>query len=213
MFEETNHWPVSVALLLVFSGLSGGIGLVGTAAAQDDECNLPRADDAFITVANPAGDTVTATELYGVTQALTPIPDDGARNGVDAHEVDLGCTISEQEEGQEHAKVCVEPYNGFEDGDDVFRVTPTSLERQQIEVKFRNSFYQEIDPIDATPLEGCGDLQEIPAGTQYVIFHLSDGLPRGVHADTGSAGSALDTAPYSAWFCYKLGTPSSCPTP
>lgn len=220
MFDEIHPLPVTVALLLVLAGLPAGIGLVGTASAQTEECrNRPFAEEGFIKVSNPAGDTVTATEAYGSALHLPVVdllPDTEVRNGVDAYEIDLGCEVLDSEVGTSRTKVCVDAYDGFEDdNEDVLKLfePPSSIERRDFEVKFRDSLYEEVDAEDPTDVENCNKFKNIPEDTRYVIIYLPDGMPRGVQVDGLFSANSLDRAttwgPYTAWFCAKIG-PSSC---
>lgn len=214
MLNEIQPWSITLAFVLVLAGIPAGIGLVGTAAAQsDDDCRpRPFAEEGFIAVSNPAGDAVTATEAYGVAETLSALPDDEARNGVDAYEIDLGCEILASEVGTEDARVCVDPYDRFGGDEDpnVIKVwePPETIERRDFEVTFRDSLYREVDAEDPTPVENCQDGKDLPADTRYVVIYLSDGLPRGAQL-AGSTSDVATSGPYTAWFCAKIG-PADC---
>lgn len=203
MLDTTRPLPVAVALLLVFAGLPAGIELVGNASAQPSECReRPFAEEGFIAVANPRGDDATVTELYGAAVALGPVPDDEARNGVDAYEIDLGCEVLSHEDPE----VCVEAIDGFErDDPTVIPIwsPPEDIERQDFEIKFRDSLYEEVPDTGDGDAEDCTDPKDIPTDTRYVIVYLEDGLPRGVQL-AGQTSDVANSGPYTAWFCAKI---------
>jgi hypothetical protein len=209
----SNRSPI-VAGLLAIALLGAAVPLVpATSAGSGGTCETGEGssqivnEEGYVAVSHPATPSTRASQALVFFAAedeevVLGINAERWSNGIDAYVVDFDCSTAGNEQ------YCIErQLPGIEDGFRILAGQPDG-EPADMRLRFYDSTFDQVgderDPdvpaVDASEDEFCSP--DVPAGAQYGVIYLRDGVPQGIQFDEQIWGVYTDHFRFSMGRAY-----------